>query len=587
MQFSRPVRIVLAALALVALGALGTYLYFRSRGNQLLQAAGQAWIGQRVATLSDSVYRVQLYRFRYRPETRSFRFDSLEVRTDVVRNQARSAPLPTISTTVYNGRIDGIDLWEALRGRRVHASEVGFDSVRTVVVLPPIYRDTSAARPPAAPVDTASTDSVPSSGSAPGQIFEIGEAQATAGGDPIAIVDNVRFDNMSGRLVLPFEEEPQELELAGLSIDLSRVSFDPRREATTPFRIGDVQLTASRFAGDLGKSNHLTFASLSGSFKDSTFRVDSLRLEPRGGDAGFMKGRQYRGSRVQLGAHRLSAEGLDWGSIIRGTNLAVRRIELDGFELDLLLDKRLPSRPGPKKPRPYPQQRIAALRGPIAIDSVILHRSRVQYAERAPTADRPGRLRFEHIEAAITNFNNDPLRQTDSTPLRLDAKAQFMGAGPLTARIEFPLLSPRFDARYRAELGRMDATKLNEILGPLVGIEIKEGEFTSLLLSARVRNGVYSGTLVPQYRNLGVSIPQTARQKKEEHGVGGFFKGLKRGAMKVAANTVVRTNNPSKPGKPPETGRITFVRRPWDTFWAGIWQSLKPALKESLVNIDL
>jgi hypothetical protein len=118
-------------------------------------------------------------------------------------------------------------------------------------------------------------------------------------------------------------------------------------------------------------------------------------------------------------------------------------------------------------------------------------------------------------------------------------------------------------------------------------MEIKEGVFTSLLLAARVHDGVYSGTLVPQYRNLGVNIPSTARQKKEEHGVGGFFKGIKRGAMKVAANTVVRTNNPSKPGKPPETGRISHVRRPWESFWAGIWQSLKPALKESLVNIDL
>jgi len=584
---SRPVRIALAVLAFIALGALGTYAYIRARGNRLLQTAGQAWIGQRVATLSDSVYRVQLYRLRYHPASRSLRFDSLEIRTDVVRNQARAEPLPTVSTTVHNGRISGIDLWEVASTRRIHASEVGFDSVRTVVVLPPIYRDTSAAGKEKPAADTTVTAAAPKGTPSASKLIVIGEAEGAAPGDPVAVVDRVRFVNMGGRLVLPFEEGPQELELGGLSIELSRVSFDPRRDATTPFRVGDVQLTASKFAGDLGKTDHLTFASLSGSFKDSTLRVDSLRLAPRGGDEGFMKGRQYRGSRVQLGADRLSAEGLDWGSVMRGTHLAVRRIELDGFELDLLLDKRLPSRPGPKKPRPFPQQRIAALRGPLAIDSVILHRSRVQYAERAATADRPGRLRFENIEAAVTNLNNDPVRQTDSTPLRLDATAQFMGAGALAARIEFPLLSPTFDARYRAELGHMDATKLNEILGPLVGMEIKEGEFTSLLLSARVKNGVYSGTLVPQYRNLGVSIPQTVRQKKEEHGVGGFFKGIKRGAMKVAANTVVRTNNPSKPGKPPETGRITFVRRPWDTFWAGIWQSLKPALKESLVNIDL
>jgi len=57
--------------------------------------------------------------------------------------------------------------------------------------------------------------------------------------------------------------------------------------------------------------------------------------------------------------------------------------------------------------------------------------------------------------------------------------------------------------------------------------------------------------------------------------------------MTVAANTVVRTNNPSNPDKPPVSGKVAHVRRPWESFWAGIWQSLKPALKESLVNIDL
>lgn len=579
MPLNRPVRITLAALAFVALGALAAYLYLRARGNQLLQEAGSAWLSQRVATLSDSVYRVRLHRLRYNPATRSFRFDSVVVTTDVVRNQSRAEPLPTLTMSVHNGRVSGIDVWEVVRGQRIHAREVGFDSVRTAVVMPPIYRDSAA---PKVPVDTAAKDS-----SQKPTLIVIGEELPESSGTPLATVDRVRFDNIGGRLVLPFEEGPQELELGGTSIDLDRVSFDPRRQATTPFRVGDVTLQANRFAGDLGKKDRLSFAGLRGSFKDSTLHVDSIRLAPRGGDAGFMKDRKYRGSRTQLGADRIEVEGMDWSGLIRGTHLAVRRVVLDGFELDLLLDKRLPPNPGPKKARPYPQQRVAALRGRMSIDSVILHKSRVQYAERAPASDKPGRLRFEDIEAAVTNLSNDPARQTDSTPLRLDARARFMGAGALRAVIEFPLLAPTFEARYRAELGRMDATKLNEILGPLVGMEIKEGEFTSLVLAARVHDGVYSGTLVPQYRNLGVNIPQTAQQKKQEHGIGGFFKGIKRGAMKVAANTVVRTNNPPKPGKPPETGRVTFVRRPWDSFWAGIWQSLKPALKESLVNIDL
>jgi len=581
MQLSKWKRIALAAGVFIALGFAGTYVFLRARGNQLLQDAGESWIAQRVAVLSDSVYQVRLLGLRYHPATRSLRFDSVVVGTDVVRNQARLEPLPTLTMTVYGGRVTGIDPWDAVRGWRVNATELGFDSVSTAVVMPPIYRDSAAAPP------TASDSAAPVQVDHPAPtLIVIGEEQRTDG-EPLAVVDRVRFGHMSGRLVLPFEEGPQELELGGLALDLDRVSFDPRRTATTPFRVGDVHLEASRFAGDLGKTDRLTFAALSGSFRDSTLSVDSIRLAPQGGDSGFVKDRKFRGSRTELGADHVHIEGLDWTGVIRGTHVAIRHVVLDGFELDLMLDKRLPANPARKKARLTPQQRIAALRGLLAIDSIILHKSRVQYAERSPTADRAGRLRFERIEAAVTNLTNDPARQTDSTPLRIEAKAQFMGAGPLAAVIEFPLLAPSYDARYRADLGRMDATKLNEVLTPLVGIEIKEGEFTSLVLDARVRNGVYAGTLIPQYRNLGVNMPQTAKEKRNDHGIKGFFKGIKRGAMTVAANTVVRTNNPSKPDKPPVKGRITFVRRPYDSFWSGIWQSLKPALKESLVNIDL
>ena len=119
MPLTRPMRITLGALAFLALGALGTYLFVRARGNRLLQGAGEAWIAHRVAVLSDSVYRVTLHRLRYQPTTRSLRFDSLVVGTNVVRNQGRERPLPTLTLSVHNGRVTGIDPWDIVSGRRI------------------------------------------------------------------------------------------------------------------------------------------------------------------------------------------------------------------------------------------------------------------------------------------------------------------------------------------------------------------------------------------------------------------------------------------------------------------------------------
>ena len=580
MPWSRAKRIALAVPLLLVGTFLVGYLYFRARGNQLLQSNGQAWIAQRLLALSDSVYDARLHRLRYEPATRSLRFDSLVVTTHVVHNQARLEPLPTLTLSVHRGRVTGLDLWEAVLGQRIRAAEVGFDSVTAIVVLPPIFRDSTGS----AGADSAASGGAVSSASPPTMVV-IGGVPEGVRASALAMVKRVRFENIRGRLVIPLEERQEELELKNLSLRLEDLAFDASRGATTPFHVKDISVDAHDFSGDLG-SNRLAFAGLAGSFADSALVLDSLRFGPKDGDEGYMKGRRYRGSRAMVGFGRLTVAGLDWNGLIRSSGLAVRRVEVEKLELDLLLDKRLPANPV-HKPRPYAQQFVQRLRTAVSVDSILLRDARVQYAERAPGAAKAGRLRFEHINGSITNVSNDPRRQTDSTPLRLSARAKLMGSGTLDAVIELPLLADGLDGRYRAELGPMDAAELNELLTPLLGISFKSGAFTSLVLAARVRDGVYDGTLVPQFRDIGIDFPQSAAQKKREKGIGGFFKGIGRGAKEIAANTVVRTNNPSKPGEKPVTGHMHFVRRPWDSFWSGIWQALKPALKESIVNIDV
>jgi hypothetical protein len=290
----RAARLALAALLVLAVAVLAGYLYLRSRGNQMLQDAGQAWLTRRITTLSDSTYDIRLHGLRYLPPTRSLRFDSLVMTTRVVRNQSFLRPNPTLTLSVFNGRVTGIDMWEVVFGKRIHAGEVGFDSVAAIIVLPPLFRDsTEASSSDEAPPDASVRRDTTGSGS----IVVVGVDSSWVRGASLATVERVRFGNISGRLVVPLVEGRQELELRNLSVDLDAVSFDPRREATTPFHVKDVRVDARSFAGELG-SSRLSFTGLVGSFADSTLRMDSLRLQPQDGDSGFREGRRYRGTRL-------------------------------------------------------------------------------------------------------------------------------------------------------------------------------------------------------------------------------------------------------------------------------------------------
>jgi hypothetical protein len=606
----RIARVAIAVLGVLLVASIAGWLYLRSRGNAILQEAGQRWLATRIATLSDSVYATTLFGLRYEPVTRSLRFDSVTVMTDVVRNQARTQPLPTLLVTVRGGRITGIDAWEITRLRRVHVREVGYQGVTALVTLPPVLRGDSAEAPrpagpagksstrPAAaapeparqaPPDTAAPDSAEGPVRPPRTSLVVvgADAPPPAQGERTVQVDRVRFENVDGRLSIPTRDGTRDISLAGLTLDLDAVSFDGHRDATTPFRASDARVRAKAFSGLVDRDDRLTFADLAVSIADSTLAVRDFRLAPAEGDSAFFGRRAHRATRTLVSFERLEAGGIDWVGLILGTNVAARRIAVDGLVLDLLLDKRKPPRPGPRGRKPSPQERLAAVRVPLAIDSIVLKNAAVRYAERVAQSPRPGRLRFERIDGALTNLTNDPARQTEATPARLEAHARFMGSGALDAVLEFPLLAPDYRARYRATLGPMPATALNEMIVPLVGAEVKEGDFVRVRIDARVRNGVHSGLLVPEFRNLGVRLPQTAKQKREEKGVKGFFKGVIRDAKAVAANTFVRDDNVSQPGKPARTGRIRYARTPSDSFFSSLWKGLKPALMEAVVMIKL
>jgi hypothetical protein len=582
------VKIVLAILGTVVLVVLGAWLFARRRGNQLLQAAGDAWLSERIAALSDSVYRARLHNLRYDAVSSSLRFDSVTISTDVVRNQARPRPLPTMLLTVRGGRVGGIDALAMSRAHRLDIAEVGYEGVNAIVTLPPVFHaDSTTPAAPGSRPDSTATPSAPDTSAPKGSLVAVGrDRPAAVPGERTVAVGRVRFGDVTGRLAIPVADGVREFDLSGFSVELDSVLFDARRGATTPFRAADVRIAARAFAGRIDAHDRLSFEQLEASVADSTLRMRKLRLEPADGDSAFFRNHEHRATRTLVGFDELKVDGLDWAGIVFGTRVAVRRLEVDGFLLDLLLDKRKPANPVRHR-KPSPQERVARLKSPLAIDSVLVRGGTVRYGERVASAPVPGVLHFDKIDASLANVTNDPARQSEATPLRLAARARFMGKGAVDAVIDVPLLAADYRANFHVTLGRMPAPALNEVLTPLVGVNIASGELTRVRLDGRVRYGAYSGTLVPEFTGLGVKLAVSAKAQREEKGVKGFLKGAARGAKEVAANTFVRDDNPEKPGKPPRTGKITYARTPTDSFWSGFWKALKPALAETMVAIPL
>src|SRR4029077_21193614 len=93
------------------------------------------------------------------------------------------------------------------------------------------------------------------------------------------------------------------------------------------------------------------------------------------------------------------------------------------------------------------------------------------------------------------------------SPLVVTASARLMGSGILSAVLEIPLLSDRFDMRSDVSLGPTLFSDFNRFAATNTAVKFTKGDVVGVDFSATVTGGSASGRVVPRYRALGFGFP--------------------------------------------------------------------------------
>jgi hypothetical protein len=531
--------VLVLVVAVVAIG-------FWDRG---VEARLGRWAEAEVNRRTGGVYRLSVSDVTFLPFDGTLAFDSAVVVTDTARNRRRSEPLPLLQWASRGCRVTGVDAARLLLRRTFAARELGCDRVSTSMTL-------VASGNLRAPADSAKEEAL--------------VALPRSLGLSSVRIARVSLPALHVVLRRPGAAGGSSVVLERARFEAADVVFDPSKTPEQGGRLTarGARLTADGFVLRPDSNTRIMVAGLAADFTDSTLRLVRVRHEPEIPEDEWVSRIRVRRDRIRFDADSLRGRGVAFRAFLATGDIGVRVLEVDGTQLDVLTDLRIPKRP-PRKHR-TPQQAAADPASALGIDTLVVRGATITYRERKPGSERPGRASFEGVRGRVVHLHL-PAR---GKPLRIEAEARLMGEGRLIAQAEVPLDAEDFRYRLSATLGRMPVGVFNRFLSSNEAFEFADGQIDSITIEQSARRGVATTVITPRYHDL--SVDPTGEG-------GGPIGSVSRALKKFVANAfVVRSRNPGEDGKDLRTVRTVRAYDPTKTWVQFLWLSLRDGLMEGI-----
>ena len=519
---------------------IAVWIFFSFFFEDLLNSYAIPKLEEAALTATHGVYHLKLNRIYYRNhKVFCTGFDLQRVRFDSGA-QGTAVKRVLIDTVEFTG----VNIWKMYWGKALSMTSIQMDS-------PKVYMTDLALEKPT-PHDP-SEDSLRIVKSAPVKI-------------PIISFDSIALRDI--RLYLPDRHGPgEEPSFRGISFRLTDFYFNSETKEAQPVLFSKrADVAIHKITYPIGDGTYsLEFKNLRGNSVDSVITVDKFAYEPNFTESEFAAKYKYAKSRLDLRAHDIRIEGVNFVSSFSAGNIVFRKFIANSWFLDTYEDRTRPADPHP--PAAYmPNELISNLPIKIDIDSIIFNDGEIRVRERK--AGTPGMLGFTHARIAMSPISKDTLSPRYKKPTVITASAYFLGQALLKTTVTYPLHDKNFDLSLHATLGSFSVEKLNSFLIPNERIEITGGEVQSARINMAIHSGVSTTTVTPLYSGFKVKVlPKDPAAKP------GLMEKLK---TFIAKTFILDNSNPDDNALLP--GTTSLVRTPSQEFMQFIWLSLRKSL---------
>ncbi|MDN3644407.1 DUF748 domain-containing protein [Lutimonas halocynthiae] len=426
----------------------------------------------------------------------------------VTLDEVRIQPLNETGGTVITGNVDyatlkGLVWIELLFGKRLSIREISFEQ--------PVFEV------------TLSNDTVKKTS---------GKGIQAMFGDILSRAKLSSFSIRNGSVIL---KEPESGTIKGqikkVNIQADEIETDSiRLKNIIPFLMGNLIVDIEDVNYDLNEYTHLSLGSIEYNLQRKEMLLEDISL---GYSIDWVEVSNRLGIQndvIEFDIKSLAIHQLEPSKkFYTDLDIKALSIGLDSLHIKLQRNKNL-TRP-PDVAKPMFKEMVDAIPIALDIDSVHITNSSVTYSELGVKKENSGTIEINQINGNIAGVTNIPELQQELGDLKAKLTASFGGH----AAIYFDLLVPYHGESFNLdiEMGGMELTKLNPILTPLAGVEIKSGQLTSLKYHMSASRVNSQNKLIFDYNDLHMNMLKETKDHTER----------KRLFLSAVANAAIRNNN--------------------------------------------
>ncbi len=449
---------------------------------------------------------------------------------------------PLLSMSLKGMKIGNFNWIQYFSGREAHVRSLEIESP---VITAFTRRDT--------------TQNDPSSMRA--QLFALPEVLA-----PFATLLHVRKTSINDASIrirtiqAPGDTSLQEIQHAHVYIKETRIN----RHSEEVTYCKELELKAAHVKTVFHRNTQMIeFGNFRFSKKGRLFSMQEFACTPLRSEQAFFEDIGVRKAYFKFNCAEIVGHGFDLDRFIRYNYFYMDSLRVQEPVMRFTINKMLPL-PFRKL---LPHEMVARISNTFHIGTVVVKDGDILLINRVQGRDFL--ISFNHSYITATNFSNDPLMMDARNPLDIRAESRLMNQSPIQLTMHIPLRSEQFNADYTATIEALPLDILNPVLDHK-RLSIKSGYLQSAEIKSVIRNGLATGTVQMQYRDLQVAI-----MKKDT--------GKTRKVVSKIANILLNEDNEKEDPANFVTGNINLTRTRQEEYFAFLWHSIQTGMLPSVM----
>lgn len=307
------------------------------------------------------------------------------------------------------------------------------------------------------------------------------------------------------------------------------------------------------------------------SYENGAVILDQFKLEPKIGIYAYARKIGHQSDVITAKVKEVIIEKVDLQALFEKEILKANQVRLNGLDLDIFRDKRIPMLPGVIKK--MPQELLANASLEIQLDTILVRNSMLKYREFGQKSSLPGMLYFDSLTVLIAPFYTSKSNSIHPiTSSKLVADARLMGNGSIHLDGDIFYQKP-YPMDISASLGAFDLERINNFLERDIFVKISAGRVSDANWNFRLDDQQAVGEMNFHYNGLKIALMDSVTLEKGK-GILKFYSFL--------ANVMIRKNNPRGLFKKDVYSDIYFIRDQSRFVFNAWWKASLSGIKGSV-----